>query len=206
KDEVRQSCVLALGMIGDSDTDKVDAEIRTALKRMSDEGDQQSKNFTNIAMAQVGGRPGKGEDNEKGQKEAREFLLQQLQKGKGHMKPWAGIGVGVMENGLTKAEVAGTSASGTAKEILRKALEDAVSPEQVGAFSIGLGIAGDVEGKKLLAEKLAKTSEPNARGYITIGLGLMDARDSIKDIQAIVKDSKYKPDLLKSAAIGLGLL
>ncbi len=206
KDEVRQSCVLALGMIGDSDMDKVDGDIRAALKRMSDEGDQQSKNFTNIAMAQIGGRPGKGAENDKGQKEVREFLLNQLQKGKGHMKPWAGIGVGVMEHGLTKAEVPATSASGTAKEILRKALEDAVSPEQVGAFSIGLGIAADVEGKKLLAEKLAKTSEPNARGYITIGLGLMDARESVKDIQAIVKDSKYKPDLLKSAAIGLGLL
>jgi HEAT repeat protein len=206
KDEVRQSCVLALGMIGDSDMDKVDSDIRAALKNMADQGDQQSKNFTNIAMAQVGGRPGKGADNEKGQKEAREFLLQQLQKGKSHMKPWAGIGIGVMENGLAKAEVQATSASGTAKELLRKSLDDAASPEQVGAFSIGLGIAADIEGKKVLSEKLAKTSEPNARGYITIGLGLMDARESIKDIQAIVKDSKYKPDLLKSAAIGLGLL
>ncbi len=206
KDEVRQSCVLALGVIGDSDADKVDAEIRAALKRMSDEGDQQSKHFTNIAMAQVGGRPGQGADNEKGQKEAREFLLNQLQKGKSSMKPWAGVAIGVMENGLSKNEVPATSASGTAKELLRKALMDAASPDQVGAFSIGLGIAGDIEGKKLLSEKLAKTSEPNARGYIAIGLGLMDARDSIKDIQTIVKDSKYKPDLLKSAAIGLGLL
>jgi len=206
KDEVRQSCVLALGMIGDSDTDKIDADIRAGLKRMSDDGDLQSKNFTNIAMAQVGGRPGKGADNEKGQKEAREFLLQQLNKGKGHMKPWAGIGVGVMEHGLTKSEVAASSAGATAKESVRKALADAVSPDQVGAFSIGLGIAGDIEAKKLLQEKLTKTSEPNTKGYVAIGLGLMDAREYVKDIQAIVMDSKYKPDLMKSAAIGLGLL
>ncbi len=206
KDEVRQSCVLALGMIGDSDTDKIDAEIRSALKLMADQGDQQSKNFTNIAMAQVGGRPGKGADNEKGQKEAREFLLEQVQKGKSHMKPWAGVGIGVMENALTKADVQPSSASSTAKSILRKALDDAASPEQVGAFSIGMGIAGDLEGKKVLETKLAKTSEQNAKGYITIALGLMDDREAVDEIQAIVKDSKYKPDLLKSAAIGLGLL
>ncbi|MBL8863401.1 MAG: HEAT repeat domain-containing protein [Planctomycetes bacterium] len=206
KDEVRQSCVLALGMIGDSDTDRIDADIRAALKRMADDGDQQSRHFSNIAMAQVGGRPGKGADNEKGQKEAREFLIDQLTKGKTQMKPWAGIGIGVMEHSLAKNEVAPTSASGTAKGLLRKALQDAVSPEQVGAYSIGLGIAADVEAKKLLAEKLAKTSEPNAKGYVAIGLGLMDARDSIGEIQTVVRDSKYKPDLLKSAAIGLGLL
>ncbi len=206
RDEVRMSCVLSLGMIGDSDSDKVDQDIRTALKQMSDEGDVQSKNFTNIAMAQVGGRPGKGADNEKGQKEAREFLLQQITKGKSHMKPWAGIGIGVMEHALTKAEVIAGSASATAKDMLRKALDDARSPEQVGAYSIGLGIAGDLEGKKILEDKLKNTSEANARGYVAIGLGLMDDREAIGDIRTIVLESKYKPDLLKSAAIGLGLL
>ncbi len=206
RDEVRQSCVLSLGMIGDSDSDKVDAEIRAALKRMSVQGDLQSKNFTNIAMAQVGGRPGRGTGNELGQKEARDFLLGQLTRGDGHMKTWAGIGIGVMENALTKNDVPASSASATAKDTLRKALEDAASPDQVGAFSVGVGIAGDIEARKVLAHKLKNTSEYNTRGYVAIGLGLTDARESVKDIQQIVKDSKYSPELMKSAAIGLGLL
>jgi len=206
RDEVRQSCVLSLGMIGDSDADKVDVDIRAALKRMAVQGDQQSRSFTNIAMAQIGGRPGQGTSNDLGQKDARDFLLNQLTKGDSHMKTWAGIGIGVMEHALTKNDVPASSASGTAKDTLRKALEEASSPDHVGAFSIGVGIAGDLESRKVLAHKLKHTSEHNTRGYVAIGLGLTDARDSVKDIQAIVKESKYAPDLMKSAAIGLGLL
>jgi hypothetical protein len=206
KDEIRQSCVLSLGMIGDSDQDRVDVDIRAALKRMSDQGDAQSKHFTNIAMAQVGGRPGTGTGNDKGQDEARKFLIHQLTKGRSGMKPWAGIGIGVMENALAKNDVVAGTASGTAKTSLRTAFGEAASPETVGAYAIGLGIAGDVEARKLLADKLTKTSEASAKGYIAIALGLLDARESIQEIQTIVRDSRYKPDQLKSAAIGLGLL
>ena len=49
-------------------------------------------------------------------------------------------------------------------------------------------------------------ADNTARGYLAVALGLMDARDAIKPIQEIVRESKYKPDLLKQAAIGLGLL
>ncbi len=206
RDEVRMSCVLALGQIGDCDADAIDAKIRAALARMAEQGDQQSRNFVNIAYGQVGGRPGTGADVEKGRREAREFLLGQLTKGKGHMKPWAALGLGVMEHELARTGVVAGSANATVKEQLRKSLDEAVRPELVGAYSIALGIAGDVEARGVLKEKLAGISEANARGYVAIGLGLVDARDTIGDIQKVVRDSKYKPDLLKSAAIGLGLL
>jgi len=205
-DAIRQSCVLALGVIGDCDTDPVDVKIREAIARMAVEGDVQSRNFTCVAFGQIGGRTGPGQDAEIGRREARDFLIGQLGKGKHGIKPWAAIGIGVMEHALTRSGVAGGSASGTAKSVVRKALDGATSPDHVGAYAIALGIGGDQEARNLLREKFAATSEANARGYVAIALGLVDARESIPSIQSVVRDSKYRPDLLKSAAIGLGLL
>jgi HEAT repeat protein len=203
RDEVQQSCVLAMGMIADADKDKLDVEVRDTLKRLSEEGDQQSKNFTMIALGQIGGRPGEGDANEEGQKDVRSFLLTNLTKGKNHIRPWAGIGIGVMERALLDNSL---TPSTTAKDTLRSALKESVSPDQVGAYAIGAGICKDTEAKDILMKKLGEISDVNARGYVAVGLGLMDAREAIKPIQDIVKESKYKPDLLKQAAIGLGLL
>ena len=46
----------------------------------------------------------------------------------------------------------------------------------------------------------------DARGYCAVALGLMDDRGSIEQIQGVIAKSKYKPELLKQAAVGLGLL
>jgi HEAT repeat protein len=203
RDVVQQTCVLALGILGDSDKDKIDAEIREALKRISDDGELQAKNFAMIALGQVGGRPGQGEGNEDGQKECRNFLLTQLTKGKNHLKPWAGIAVGVMERALLDA---GLTPSATAKENLREALKDSGSPESVGAYSIACGIAKDLEAKEILLQKFEKTGDDNTKGHIAVAIGMIEARDAIPVIQKVVLDSKYKPDLLKQTAVALGLL
>ena len=156
-----------------------------------------------VALGQVGGRPGQGEGNEDGQKECRNFLLTSLTKGKNHIKPWAGIGVGVMERALLDA---GLTPSATAKETLRETLKDAGSPEHVGAYAIAVGISKDPEAKTILAEKFEKTSEDGARGHVAVAIGMIEARDLIPTIQKVVKESKYKPDLLKQTAVALGLL
>jgi HEAT repeat protein len=202
KDEVKQSCVLALGMVADSSSGKVNADIRKSLMRFTKEGDQQSKNFTMIALAQIGGR-GKGEDFEKGRSEVRNFILSSLTEGKSHLKPWAGIAVGVMERELLND---GQIPSDGAKSTLRDQFKKEGQPDRVGAYAIGLGIAKDVESKKDVQTKMKDTSEVSAKGYMCVALGLMDAREAIKDLQEVVKDSTYKPELLKDAAVGLGLL
>jgi HEAT repeat protein len=204
KDEVQQSCVLALGQIGDAGKDKLNSDIRAALMTLSKNGDEQSKNFTMIALAQVGGR-GKGDEYDKGRSEVRNFLLQTLTAGKSHLRPWAGLSIGVMERELIDNN---ETPSTDAKQTLRSVLREAKSPDQVGSCAIGVGICKDSEAKEMVSKKLDDTSEVTAKGYLCVSLGLMDARekDTVKKIQAIVRDSKYKPDLLKQAAIGLGLL
>jgi HEAT repeat protein len=208
--EIQQSCIQALGMIGDCDADKLDADIREGLMAVKDElPDIQSRNFALIALAQVCGRPGTGQGdpiagvNPKDKKNARAFLLDQLGKGKTQAKPWAGIAIGVLERALDDSK---QPSSTDAKIALKNELRDSKTPQEVGAFAIGLGIARVSDAQVELREKLEKISDNDARGYVAVALGLIGDRDSIIKIEEIVRKSKYQPDLLKQAAIGLGLL
>ncbi len=202
KDEILQSCVLALGVIADAGTGSVDAAVRKDLMRFSDEGDQQSRHFCMIALAQIGGR-GRGESFEAGRQDVRNFLLTKLTKGASRIKPWAGLAVGVMERELLDdGQIASTGAIAT----LLDAFKDAGQPDRVGAWSIGLGIARYSGDHNLVLSKMKETSEVNAKGYLCLSLGLMGARECMAEMRDVVRDSKYKPDLIKQAAIGLGLL
>lgn len=206
--EIQQSCVLALGQIGDTDADKLDVEIRDRLKKVSKTAaDFQTKNFTLISMAQIGGRQGPGEDNEKGIKEIRTFLGEKLTKDSNQFRPWAGIAIGVMERAIAdKQGEGGFMPSSGQKEALRAALVDAKTPVEQGAYAIGVGIARDGEAKQALLDKLNTAAGDETRGYAAVGLGLIGKREVIEQIQEVVKKSKYKPGLLKDASIGLGLL
>lgn len=204
REEVRWGCVLALGQIGDTDKDKIDVEIRDVLKNVAEESHEvQEKNFAMIALGQVGGRSGSGEDNEKGARDCRDCLLTSLTKGKTQLRPWAGIGIGVMEREILDA---GQTPSTSAKETVRTTLKDANSPSMLGAYAISCGIAKDTESKDLLRDKFKNAPGDEVKGNIAVALGLVDARDAAKDIEDVVKESKYKPALLKQAAIALGLL
>jgi len=207
KDEVRYGCVLALGQMADADKDKIDSDVRDTLKRVAEESrDIQEKNFAMIALGQVGGRFGAGEENEKGVKFCRDSLLTAMTKGKNHVRPWAGIGIGVMERKILDDGHAGQTPSTTAKEAVRAALKEEGNPLSIGAYAIACGIAHDTEAKGLLIERLKNAPGDEVKGNVAVALGLIDAREAIQDVQTIVKESKYKPALLKQAAVGLGLL
>ena len=203
--EVVQSCVLALGLLGNNDgVDEVSKDIREALAKVAkDIADQQAKNFSMIAMAKAGGTMGAG-DTDKGRDEAVKFLLGQLSKGKSTIRPWAALSVGVMIERLNRA--GNGDGLGDLQAALRKSLADEKDKQRVGAYAIAAGMAGDIEANGILLEKLDKIADDTARGYVAVGLGLNNAREAIEPIQKIIADSKYRPDLLKQAAIALGLL
>jgi HEAT repeat protein len=205
-DEVQQSCVLALGQIGDADKDPSDVEIRSTLKRIVTEGDPQSRHFALIALGQIGGRPGIGDGNDDGLRDVRAVLLTSLTKGQRQIRPWAALGLGVMERALAERKQDSYPPSPISKEAVREVLTNCTVPSDVGAFSIAAGIARDPEAIPILRDKLANIADHEARGYIALALGLIGARDSISPIRAVVRESKYRPALLNQAAIALGLL
>jgi HEAT repeat protein len=209
--EIQQSCALALGMIGDCDADKQDTDIRTALMTvLEDLADQQTRNFALIALGQVAGRPGKGSGDPiaavlAGKKEGnpRSFLADQLAKGKSAVQTWSALAIAIMERSLDDAQ---QTSSSDMKDMLRTVLADEKSPQQVGAYAIACGIVKDLGAKDVLIKNLDEVKDIEARGYTAVALGMMNERSAVQPIQDIVKKSKYQPELLKSAAIGLGLL
>ena len=49
-------------------------------------------------------------------------------------------------------------------------------------------------------------ADPNQQGYVALALGMVGAAQYRAEIQDIVRASKYQPELLRQAAIALGLL
>ena len=151
--EVQQSCALALGHIGDADADKgeVDARIRAELVRLTAEGEEQTKRFALIALAQSSARRGQGSDPFAGASEARAELLRQMSRGKTLLKPWAALALGVQGRALLDASQSIDPATLLA---VRAACKDNRRPAECGAYMISLGLQRDSESLELLLEKL----------------------------------------------------
>lgn len=205
--ELRQSATLALGQIGNCDGDGIDARIHEELLQGISDPDQQAKFFSLIALAQVAGRPGdlaapRGSFDAMVLKETRKHLSKQLSRG-GQVKAWAALSFGVLGHALSSHK---EPMSADASLALRSVAKRTSSPATIGAYAIAAGLRKDQDSIALFEGKLDQISDDETRGHIAISLGLMDSRGSIEKIQAIVRKSKYRPALLKQAAIALGLL
>ena len=169
--------------------------------------DQQTRYFGMIALAQVAGRPGAGAGAPTaglvGKGGARSFLFAQLGRGKVQARTWAAIALGVLERSLASHGVTVPPDTGRA---LGSALAEAENPSEIGALAIALGILRDPLASETMLERLADIGDAQAQGNLCVALGLVNDAAAVEPIQALVDSSKYKPELLRSAAVGLGLL
>ncbi|MCP3916326.1 MAG: hypothetical protein GY711_12285 [bacterium] len=200
---VRQSSVLALGLLGDSDQDSVDRWIRWALNRAAGHGDPLERRYALIALGQIGSRGGQGETAWTGTQEVRKDLLHHLSRGKKNVKPWAGLGLGVLGHGLAERGQERSSAPDLA---LRGAMRTARTASDLGAYAIACGLRGDQTAAETLLAKLKKARGEDARSYVALGLGLMGAREAIEPLQGLLVEAEEEPLLTSRVAIALGLL
>ena len=106
KEEVLQSGTIALGMIGNAAVGKDEyseknEEIFDELTRIAKTANvNQTEFFALVALAEMGSRPGPGEDQRGLQDDVQKELLSALAKGKGQKKPWAALALGVYGNAL----------------------------------------------------------------------------------------------------------
>lgn len=204
KNSVRQSCVLAIGQLGDADGDKIDRDIRVALERLVGDVNQETRNFALIALAQVGGRAGTGAgDSYQGTKDVRKELLNTLARGKSRQKPWAGLALGILGHSLNET---GGPISKDASRALEQMLAGCKSPADVGAYAIALGLRQDSDFGEALRESLEEASADNARSDIAIACGLLGDEAAIEGLQELVKDSENSPAALAQSSIALALL
>lgn len=126
-----------------------------------------------------------------------------LERGPSQLKPWAALALGIAQRTRAQRQeprVADVSV------LLRTSFKDSRSPYSVGALALALGLDGDPDNAALLSERLDDTSDPAVRGYLCLGLGLVDARTHGDQILGIVRASRAQPSVLASASLALGLL
>ncbi len=200
--ELRQSCVLALGAIGDNDADAIDERIRERLLDRSSLGsDRQSIHFALIAAGQVGARDGHGDPV--GVAPIRSELMRTLARGRSDSLRWSALGLALLERGLRQG---GHLYNASSAQGLRAALEESRSAPDISALAIACGILGDTGALETLVEKLDQTATESAQGKLCLALGILGEARSIDLIQGIARKSTYQPLLLREAAMALGLL
>jgi len=200
---IQQGAVNALARLGDNDRDDLDRLIRGALMDAHRHGDRTVRHLALVALARVAARDGEGDAPEEGLAEVRGFLLRKLAQGSTVERPWAALGLGVLER--TRQDRRETSTPEIAQAI-RASIESKDSPIELGAYLLAAGLVRDLDAREILLEHANDRSDDETRGYACVGLGLMGAREAIPMLREIVRDSRYRPSVLRDAAVGLGLL
>ena len=200
---VKESAVLALGMIGDADLDAVDQWIRWALDRSARAGGSLERRFALIGLGLVGSRPGQGTEPFAGTGSAREDLLLHMARGRRSTRPWAGLALGVMGHWLL---FNGEELSPSVGLALKTAVRNCRKVEDLGAYGLAVGLRRDAEMSGLLLEKLDRTRDSGARAYVALGLGLIGDRSAIEPLRRIISDERSQPDLREQCGLALGLL
>jgi len=203
--EVRQGCVLALGVLGDCDAlpGSIDARIRAELSEIARRGETQTSRFALIALAQSSARPGQGRQPFSGLGEARAQLLEQVSGGPSPRAPWAALALGIMGYELLRQ---GQSIAPETLKILRGACSDNRRPNGSGAHMVALGLLNDRASVPLLTERLdffSGVDGPRCSAATALGLtGDPNAQDALR---AALDDASHRPFLMVSVGTGLGL-
>ena len=201
--DIARSAALALGQlcqpVDDENADADSEYTRLLLATWHSHKDAQTRNFSMLALGQIGG------------KWVRSELLKAFGKaGKSLEKPWVAMAMGVYAFEKYEQQKAAGRSIEVEEEFgrtLQKALTNVKDPDAVSACAVALGLVQYANGADSLRQLLIKSrSKDNLAGYLCIGLALMNDRRSIEDIRDIVQKSVRRPDLLKQAAIALGKL
>ncbi|MDF1837797.1 MAG: HEAT repeat domain-containing protein [Planctomycetota bacterium] len=204
---IQDSCVLALGQMVDArGSSDLYSRVHSELNRICLQGRQQSKRFALISMAQIAARPAPDsvEDPTGARDRIRKAIQARMTRAKGSQSAWAGLAMGVYGRGLIDHMQNGMEQG--ALDALRSRAKKSKSPARAGAYMLALGLCNDTSSAPILLDKLEYFSAEETRGHAAVALGLMNHVEAKETIQAILQGSKFHPDLLKQAAIALGLL
>jgi HEAT repeat protein len=198
---VRQSCIQGLGLVADGDGDAHDVRARSLLRSAAADGDRLARRFACISIARVGAR--RGAEGRDALSDSRSFLAGLLVRGSTPERPWMSLALGVGERAAADA---GAAPSTAVQDALRKAIQAHSSPGEAGAHFLGLALSAAPSAGVTLSERLGELVDDEARSYAALALGIAGTTSAIEPLRQVVLASRYKPRLLREAAIALGLL
>ncbi len=202
--EIQQSCVLALGQIGNAGEGELDRDILRTLIRFAIDGDQQSDRYAMMALGRIAARQGTEKGSFESASRSMDFLLQQLgPRGESRIRAWAALALGVMMRELADQQL---PVPPEPLGELRRALEGCRTPLDIGAYSLALGLARDIESLETLEEKLELFNIEGAKGLVALSMGLVGHNDAVEPLLEILRDSEFRGEQMELIAIALALL
>ena len=200
---VQQSCVLALGSVSEPTKEPVDQEVRARLLEISrDSPNIELRRFALIALAQIASRAS-GEEEGVVATTIRDQLIRRLEDDVGEVRAWAALALGVLGQA---SSVGGSPVEERTDALLLDALVKARVPWNVAACAIACGIRGQRGAGVAMLRKLREVRDEEARGYVALALGMAGVSEALEAIREVIRGSKYRPELLRQAAVSLGLL
>lgn len=124
---------------------------------------------------------------------ARNFLSQELRRGRAGAKPFAALGLGLALRAEDDTK---------ARQALRDAARSAKSDDARGAYALALGLARDGESVPWLADVLARSGNAQQRSYAAQALGLVGT-DAARDALLAAWDAETAPVAIVGLAHGL---
>jgi len=199
---VRESAILALGLIGDADASHEDAWVRWALRRAARSGSDMERRFALMSLALTGGRKGQSATPWAATNEVRSELRGHLDKGLGGVRPWAALALGVLGHDLRRA---GQATDSTVDAALEAQLRRARRSER-GAHALAIGLRGASQCATSLSDVFEHERDESARSYAALALGLAEVRGATKALEAVLFAPEALPLLRVRSGIALGLL
>lgn len=202
-DNVRESAVLALGLIGDADEGNVDRWIRWAISRSIKSGGDMEKRFALISLAEIGSHKGQGDEPFGALPDIRSKLRNQLSSGNKRVRPWAALATGVLGFELRSK---GVELDPKVDSALNNAIRSGKRLDDLGAYALAAGMRGMTDATDRMVGKLEKVRDEATAGYVAVGLGMIGERALIPTLQEQFEESEGKPLLQTRLGLALGLL
>ncbi len=201
KNEVRQSCVQALGVITHGSESPSAKKVFDTLTKLGDKArNKQEQNFTAISLAYLGASV---DDSDPMRQDVTRYLVENVRKAGTGYRPWCGMALGVMS---FLVQERGGQVNPVAFRAVEESFNKEKSPSPKACYAVSLGLMKNEAAKEAIRASLDKVRDDGYRGYACVALGLMGAREHKDYVTKIVKESTRRPDLLRQASIALGLM
>ncbi|MBK7644334.1 MAG: hypothetical protein IPJ19_15035 [Planctomycetes bacterium] len=200
---LRESCLMGLGRLADDDQDPEDKRARVELRRTFASGSTSERAFALMSLSECAARAGTGLEPGSARSECRDVLAEELAHGRSRTRPWAALALGVLEFRLQHQ---GAQPLPAVRDALRRALAGAAGPDEAGACAVAIGLTGDADGARVLAERLAGAGDDVLRGYFALGIGLSGNHSLTEGVRTVTASARYRPFLMQQCVVALALL